>query len=243
MTFTTRNLNLDADYCQEHSLDQGSGTYLAVTVADSGSGIEESILSHIFDPFFTTKEQGQGTGLGLAGVYGCVRNHHGSVEVASEVGKGTAFTLYLPALANVDHTIPQISRDLPLTGSERILVVDDEEIVRNLAERMLIKAGYQVVSCENGEEALRLYRTAIGAIDLVVLDMMMPKMNGHDTFAAMKQFNPDVKVLLMSGFSDRDVQGDLTEGIVGFIHKPFQMRTFLMKVRSALDLRTKVRQT
>ena len=120
-----------------------------------------------------------------------------------------------------------------------ILVVDDEEIVRNLAERMLVKAGYKVYSCQDGEEAIQLYRTAVNRIDLVLLDMMMPKMNGRDTFTALKKFNPDVKVLLMSGFSDQDVQGILSQGIVGFLHKPFQMKSLLFKVREALDTRVR----
>ncbi|MGB5139360.1 MAG: PAS domain S-box protein, partial [Candidatus Zixiibacteriota bacterium] len=235
LVFATRNVSLDDEYCRRHSLDFGPGNYIAITVSDTGIGIDEAVLAHIFDPFFTTKEQGQGTGLGLAGVYGCVRNHHGSVEVNSEVGKGSAFTLYLPAQSAVSIGERPGQAEVSLEGRERVLVVDDEEIVRNLAEKMLTKAGYQVITCVDGAEAVQLYRTAIGSIDLVLLDMIMPRMNGRDTYVALKKFNPSVRVLMMSGFADTDVQQIINQGIAGFVHKPFQMRVFLAKVREALD--------
>lgn len=242
LIITTRNVYLDAHYCERHSLERGPGEYISITVSDTGVGIEDKILSHIFDPFFTTKEQGKGTGLGLAGVYGCVRSHAGCVEVASCVGKGSAFTLYFPVLEVTALPSTTDYADVNVDGRERILLVDDEEIVRNLAERMLTKAGYKIISCEDGEEAVQLYRTGMNAIDLVLLDMMMPKMNGRDTYAALKKFNPDVKVLIMSGFSGQDIQEFMQEGILGYIAKPFQMRAFLVKVREALDMQTKVRQ-
>ncbi len=242
LILATRNVYLDYDFCRRHTLERGPGEYLAITVSDTGVGIDEKILDHIFDPFFTTKEQGQGTGLGLAGVYGCVRSHSGSVEVVSDVGKGSAFTLYFPVFETTLLPSSNEIAEIKVDGRERILLVDDEEVVRNLAERMLTKAGYQVITCADGLEAVQLYRTAINSIDLVLLDMMMPKMNGRDTFAALKKFNPNVKVLIMSGFSDQDVQEFLREGILGYIAKPFQMRAFLVKVREALDLKIKVRQ-
>ena len=242
LALATHNVYLDYDFCRRHGLERGPGEYLAITVSDTGVGIDEKILDHIFDPFFTTKEQGQGTGLGLAGVYGCVRSHSGSVEVVSNVGEGSAFTLYFPVFETM--ALPSASEiaEIKIDGRERILLVDDEEVVRNLAERMLTKAGYQVITCVDGAEAVQLYRTAMNAIDLVLLDMMMPKMNGRDTFAALKKFNPSVKVLIMSGFSDQDVQEFLRDGILGYIAKPFQMRAFLVKVREALDLKTPIRQ-
>ena len=238
LTFKTHNVQLDEEYCRRHSLDYGPGAYIAITVSDTGIGIDEAILAHIFDPFFTTKEQGQGTGLGLAGVYGCVRNHHGTVEVSSEVGRGSAFTLYLPVSEAVSIADRGDVAEVSLDGRERILVVDDEEIVRHLAEKMLTKVGYKVITCVDGEEAVQLYRTAINSIDLVLLDMMMPKMNGRDTYAALKKFNPAVRVLMMSGFADTDVQQIINQGIAGFVHKPFQMKVFLAKVREALDSKT-----
>ena len=241
LTFTARNVRLDSEYCHRHSLERGPGEYISITVADTGIGIEEKYLAHIFDPFFTTKEQGKGTGLGLAGVYGCLKSHAGTVEVVSTVGKGSVFTLYFPAFETPE--LPSLSEfaNIQINGHERILLVDDEDIVRVLAERMLTKAGYQVITCKDGEEAVSLYRTAMNAIDLVLLDLMMPKMNGRDTFAALQKFNPEVKVLIMSGFSDDDLQELMREGIIGYIQKPFQMQSFLLKIREALQLPQRVR--
>ncbi|GEM_PF-1176553 len=235
LTFRTENVHLDDGYCHLHSLDLGAGEYLAVSVTDTGIGMDEGVMAHIFDPFFTTKAQGQGTGLGLAGVYGCLRNHHGSVEVTSRLGGGSTFTLLFPvAIEDYKHVAPS-ERRLKLTGEERILLVEDEEVVRNLAVKILTNAGYSVTACADGPEAIKLYRNGVNDYDLILLDMMMPNMHGKDVFAALKLVNPQVCVVLMSGYSDCDVQEVLDQGITGFVPKPFLSKQLLQSVREALD--------
>lgn len=235
LTFRTANVHLDQDFCRRNSLDLGPGQYIALSVADTGIGIDETLLAHIFDPFFTTKEQGQGTGLGLAGVYGCARNHRGCVEVHSEVGKGSVFTMYLPAFETTEAPRPPQVLERATDGRERVLLVDDEQVVRNLAERILTRAGYKVFACENGEEAVAFYRAAFSSIDLVLLDMVMPRLNGLDALAELRKINPGVKAMILSGFSDHDGNALAQLGAAGFIPKPFQMQELLRAVREALD--------
>ncbi len=238
LTFQTENVHLDETYCQLHSLDLGAGDYLAVSLTDTGIGMDEAVMAHIFDPFFTTKAQGQGTGLGLSGVYGCLRNHHGSVEVTSQLGGGSTFRLLFPVTAEQQKQAVPSERRLQLTGEERLLLVEDEEVVRNLAIKILTNAGYRVTACADGPEAVALYRDGASEFDLILLDMMMPNMHGKDVFAAMKQINPHVCVLLMSGYSDSNVQEVLDQGIKGFIPKPFRSKQLLQKIREALDTTT-----
>ena len=238
LTFETESVHLDETYCQLHSLDLGVGDYLAISVTDTGIGMDEAVMAHIFDPFFTTKEQGQGTGLGLAGVYGCLKNHHGSIEVTSQPGSGSTFRLLFPVTVEEHEQAVPSERRLKLTGEERLLLVEDEEVVRNLATRILTNAGYRVTACADGPEAITLYRDKAAEFDLVLLDMVMPRMHGKDVFAAMKLVNPHVRALLMSGYTDSDVQEVLDQGIKGFIPKPFSSRQLLQKIREALDTTT-----
>lgn len=236
LKFVTENVQCSEEYCRIHSLDSGQGEYLAVSVIDSGTGIDKSLISHIFDPFFTTKEQGQGTGLGLAGVYGCLKNHHGTIEVETEPGKGSVFRLIFPIIkAEAEHDQIVKKTEAELTGKEHILIADDEAMVRDLAERMLTKSGYKVTKCADGAEAIESYHKAKDKIDLVLLDIIMPRMNGKDAFAAMKRDNPSVRTILMSGYSDHNVAETLEQGMVGFLPKPFQMKQLLAIVREALD--------
>ncbi len=235
LTFHSENVQLDADFCRRHGLESSVTDYIALSVHDTGTGIDEALIGHIFDPFFTTKEQGQGTGLGLAGVYGCVRNHKGCVEVKSQVGKGSSFTLYLPVFETAESPRPPQMLERETDGRERILVVDDETVVRNLAERILSRAGYKVFTCENGAEAADFYRTAHASIDAVILDMIMPRLNGIDTLAELRRVNPDVKVVFLSGYAE-NIGDTLREyGAAGFIQKPFQMQELLEGIRRVLD--------
>jgi two-component system cell cycle sensor histidine kinase/response regulator CckA len=238
LKFETENVHLDDDFCQLHSLDLGAGDYLAISVTDTGIGMDEEVMAYIFDPFFTTKEQGQGTGLGLAGVYGCLKNHHGSIEVISQPGSGSTFKLLFPVTIAENQSVPPNLRRLKLTGEERLLLVEDEELVRNLAFKILTNAGYHVTACADGMEAVALYREKAADFDLVLLDMMMRKMHGKDAFVEMKLVNPDVCALLMSGYTDYDVQELLDLGIKGFIAKPFHSKQLLQKIREALESTT-----
>ena len=191
---------------------------------------------HLFEPFFTTKEQGKGTGLGLASVYGAIRNHKGAVQVQSELGHGTTFTIRLPlpdALpVAVDPVVPDAAAPQRPAG---ILFVDDEGLVRELVSDMLRSVGHKVATCADGAEAVAYYREAWASIDLVILDMVMPKMNGRDTFLALRRINPKVKALLASGHSlDGEAQAVLDEGALGFVPKPFEQTELARKVAEAL---------
>ncbi len=222
--FATAIRSLDTDYCAQVPYDLQPGPYLCLCVTDNGIGIPQAMLDHIFEPFFTTKEIGQGTGLGLASVYGTVKQHRGAINVYSEPGHGTTFRIYLPpedsasAYESSDSTRSAVLAPAPL----RLLVVDDEEMFRQLSVDLLSPLGYQVVTMADGPAAIAYYADHWRDIDLVVLDMIMPKMGGPETFTALAAINPAVKVLLASGYSlNGTAQGLLDQGVAGFIQKPF----------------------
>jgi PAS domain S-box-containing protein len=224
------------EYVKTH-LGAQPGTYAVVSVTDTGYGMDRETLERVFDPFFTTKEKGKGTGLGLAMVYGVVKNHGGSVQVYSEPGEGATFKVYLPVDGRPE--AKEISQyNVPQNGSEIILVVDDEESILSLARDMLESHGYKALLAGGGEEAIEIYRGRNGAIDLVILDMIMPKMGGLETFLQLKQLDPHVKAILSTGYSQNGkAQKILDSGARGFLQKPYQLNALLSKVRSVLDAR------
>jgi PAS domain S-box-containing protein len=211
------------------------GQYIRVNVTDTGVGIPREFQERIFEPFFTTKELGQGTGMGLAMVYGIVRNHGGVVRVYSEVGHGTTFRVYLPLVDHQTEDREPEETESTLSGSGRILVVDDEEVVRTLLDDMLTALGYDVVLASNGREAVDYYRMFGGDVDLVILDMVMPEMDGRECFLAIKAMNPEVRAILSTGYSrDGAAQEILNEGMVGFVQKPFRVNHLSQVVHRAL---------
>ncbi len=210
-----------------------AGQYVILTVTDTGSGMDTEVQKNLFDPFFTTKEKGRG--LGLAMVYGIVQGHRGAVQVESEPGQGSTFRVYLPV---VSHKVEEKeSEDARIRGgSEMVLVVDDEEPVRTMLEQILKKEGYNVLLASDGVEATELYAEQSKSIDLVVLDIIMPRMGGSETFKRLKEINPEVKVLLSSGYSEEGhARNILTDGAIGFIHKPYTLQEVLRRVRDILD--------
>ncbi|MBI5805364.1 PAS domain S-box protein [candidate division TA06 bacterium] len=239
LIYSTDLVNLDKEYILQHNYKIEPGHYVQVSVEDTGSGMTDEVKRHLFEPFFTTKEKGRGTGLGLAGVYGCIKNHGGSVEVYSEPGRGTAVKLYLPLYADLaDSGEPDFTRlqELPAAGTGSILIVDDEDMIRTIAAQILKTAGYRVQTCVDGQEAVELYARDHGSIDLVIMDMVMPKLDGREAFAKMQKINPKVKVLLSSGFSeDGDAQAILQDGAQGFIQKPYRSAELLMRVQQAMQ--------
>jgi two-component system, cell cycle sensor histidine kinase and response regulator CckA len=195
--------------------------YIKVCVRDSGTGMPKDILNQIFEPFFTTKQEGKGTGLGLATVYGIVKNHHGYIFCESVPEEGTTFTLYFPVTKK---TVMEEPKELtPVRGTATVLVVDDEEHIRKLITRMLQNLGYTVLVAKNGRVAIDIYKEQKEAIDLILLDMIMPEMAGRETYHTLRDMNPDVKVLLASGYSQDKVAIELLQkGVLGFIQKPFR---------------------
>jgi PAS domain S-box-containing protein len=201
-----------------------AGNYVLLTVTDTGIGMYKKTMERIFDPFFTTKEMGRGTGLGLASAYGIIKAHGGYIDVDSRRGHGTTFSIYLPAtekeVQRVVRTAERVAK-----GTGKVLLVDDEEVVLEVGQELLEATGYTVLTAKDGKEAIKVYRKNRDNIDIVVLDMVMPNMGGGEAYDRMKEMNPNVKVLLSSGFSiDGEASEILERGCSGFIQKPFTMK-------------------
>jgi len=224
LTFTTKNVVLDDNARCEHTAELADGSYIEITVCDTGRGMDSTTCSQIFEPFFTTKEVGEGSGMGLASVYGCVKSHYGSIQVDSSPGQGTTFKLLLHAAeaACDPGDKPGALKMSKETG--HILVVDDEGIVREFVSTALQTLGYSVSLCADGHEAVEYFTGHHQDIDLVILDLVMPVLNGPDTFKQLKAIDPNVKVLLSSGFTQNQTSSDLiAEGALGLLNKPFKI--------------------
>jgi len=214
------------------------GRYILVTVRDTGTGMPPEVLERAFDPFFTTKEPGRGTGLGLSQVYGIVKQHKGHISIESEVGRGTLVSVYLPELVQEAPPEEEGEEEVP-RGSETVLVVEDEEGVRESLRGILEGLGYKVLTASDGEEGLRLYGEHLGKIDLVLSDMVMPRMGGRELYRRLKEMDPDARVLILSGYGlGEDVRELISEGVVGFVQKPISMRELARKLREALEGRS-----
>lgn len=213
------------------------GTYCLISVSDTGTGIDEKIIDRVFEPFFTTKEVGKGTGLGLSMVYGIVKQHRGSVLISSETGVGTTFRIYLPVLEDREGTKELKRSHLLAGGTETLLVVEDEELVKSYLTKTLGKAGYRVLAAGDGEEAMTLFRE-YADIALILSDMAMPRKNGKELLTEMLRIKPEIKVIFISGYSANvmDFKGMQQAGLE-FIMKPFTKNEILGKVREVLDRR------
>lgn len=236
LTIETQNVTLDQDYCRLHP-DATPGDYVRLSVRDTGIGIEEKNMEKIFEPFFTTKEEGKGTGLGLATVYGIVRQSGGHIEVESKVKLGAAFRIYLPRAVRPEaQAVPQFEKPKPKRGSETILLVEDNELVRDLAKSILEQYGYRVYEAANGEEALSLYEREQLHPDLLLTDVVMPAMGGRQLAENLIRQRPDLKVLYLSGYTDDSIlRHKVSESRADFLHKPFTPESLAFKVREVLD--------
>lgn len=211
------------------------GPHAQISFSDTGSGMSPEVMSRIFEPFFTTKEQGKGTGLGLSMVYGIVRNHGGAISVTSEEGKGTRFEIHLPMVGDTDSIGPRRRRAEPAKGSGTVLVIDDEPVVRNSASRLLRRLGYTALTAADGDEALRLYQHRDPVIDLVLIDLNMPGMDGHQCFVELRRIDPHVRAILSTGYGlDGKAEAAIQEGMVGFLPKPYNMTELADVVHAAL---------
>jgi PAS domain S-box-containing protein len=211
------------------------GQYLAMAVSDTGQGMDESTRKRVFEPFFTTKGLDRGNGLGLASCYGVIKAHGGYIDVESKPGKGSRFTIYLPA-SNQPVSTEYDDCDQCFLGSETILVVDDEPMVLEVTREILELLGYRVLTADSGGEAIRIYREEGDSIDLIILDMIMPEMGGDKTFEALHRLDPHIKVLLASGYSMEGKAAIMLEqGCAGFIQKPFDLPSISLKLREILE--------
>lgn len=224
ITFTTAAVVLDETFCRHHPHDLRPGPYILIGVSDTGTGMDEKTQKHIFEPFFTTKPAGAGSGMGLAAVYGTVRNHLGSVAFTSALGHGTEFRIWLPLAKTAEIVEVAKKAEAPVKGAAHVLVAEDEEGVRRTLKAILVALGYQVTLCNDGQDAVDFYKTSWRDVNLVILDMVMPRMGGLDAFLAMQAINPSLRAILCSGYSmSGNVQKILDAGVKRFIQKPFQI--------------------
>jgi two-component system cell cycle sensor histidine kinase/response regulator CckA len=233
LTLKTRNVTLDEAYVRNYKVNPGN--YVMVSVTDTGLGIDDRTKERIFEPFFTSREMGRGRGLGLASAYGIIRGHQGIINIYSEEGQGTTFNIFLPATdkAAVKETVPPKGL---LEGTETILFVDDEDVIIDVNREILESLGYKVVAAKSGQEAIEVYRKLQGKIDLIILDMIMPGMDGEMTYDSLKKVNADVRVILSSGYSKNEqAKAILEKGCQAFIQKPFSISDLSMTIRQVLD--------
>jgi two-component system, cell cycle sensor histidine kinase and response regulator CckA len=233
----TNNIFLDQHVIRPFQIVPGK--YVKISITDTGIGMDETILQRIFEPFFTTKEMGRGIGLGLASVYGIIKNHGGFIDVHSEKGKGAVFYIYLPAVdgQNTFQNKNVESADIIASGTETILLVDDEDMIIDVSRQLLERLGYTVLAAGSGRGAIEIYKNHLNEISLVIIDMIMPDLNGGETYDELKKINPDIKVLLASGYSlDGQAQNIIDRGCNGFIQKPFNIKKLSHKIRTVLDI-------
>jgi PAS domain S-box-containing protein len=235
LSISTQNQTLDESFCRFHA-GARPGAYVLLSIRDSGQGMSKETREHIFEPFFTTKKFGEGTGLGLSMVYGIVKNHSGYITCESELGKGTAFKIYLPAAQSSEALTTAETTAGPHGRGETILVVDDEAFLRDLLERILTEYDYEVMTAADGASAIALYREQIGEIDVVILDLLMPGMGGRRCLKELLHIDPQAKILFASGYSpDGSSEQALEMGARGFIGKPYRISELLQRIREALD--------
>jgi PAS domain S-box-containing protein len=233
LSLETNIVALDEVYCKSNKIEPGR--YVNVSIKDTGAGMDEATRLRIFDPFFTTKEKSRGTGMGLASALGIIKNHGGMIAVDSEVGHGTTFNIFLP------FSDKEAYREVPtdgscITGSANILLVDDEEFIVVVCQTMLEKLGYRVIVCGGGQEAVKVITDMGNEIDLVILDMIMPGMDGGSTFDHIREIQPDMPVLLSSGYSiDGHADNIIRKGCNGFIQKPYNISELSQKIKKMLD--------
>ena len=239
LTIETGNVDLDQNYAATHP-EVKPGRYVMLAMTDTGSGMTPEVQAHIFEPFFTTKEPGKGTGLGLATVYGIVKQSGGSVYLYSEVGRGTTIKVYLPAVKNVVSTGKSLHGvKINATGTEMILLVEDEDAVRSMVHLVLQQLGYTILEARRGAEAIRLCEQHEGKIHLLVTDVVMPEMGGRQLAEHVTQLRPGIKVLYLSGYTDDAVvRHGVLQAEVAFLQKPFTMAALANKVRQVLDEKT-----
>jgi two-component system cell cycle sensor histidine kinase/response regulator CckA len=235
LTIKTYNKDIDRDLAQLY-LNAKPGKYICVKVSDTGIGMRPEVIERLFEPFFTTKSEKSGIGLGLAVVYGIVRNHNGFFDVQSTLGEGSSFEIFLPILEELAKNSVEVQHKPSLTqGKGAVLIVDDEIQMRELAVTTLKQCGYHTIVAEDGVEALSMYRKSKAEINLVILDVIMPKMGGWECFRKLKELNPHIKVLIMTGYTtDGSVDDFLKEGAQDVIMKPFDLDTFTNTVNRVL---------
>jgi CheY-like chemotaxis protein len=232
----TEDVTLDAKDCKPYQIEPGR--YVHISVTDTGIGMDQKTIKRIFDPFFSTKEKTRGTGLGLASAYGIIKNHGGIINARSEIGSGTTFDIYLPVSEKiVDDEF--ISKKSISKGTETVLLVDDEDMIIDVGQALLTKLGYRVIGVHSGKEAVEVIHRQGDGVDLVILDMIMPKMDGGKTFDRIRDICPQIPVMLSSGYAmNSQAEKIMNRGCDGFIQKPFNIYELSQKIRKILGKKT-----
>jgi len=232
----TENINLSDQYLKRTGMEIDSGYYIHLSVQDTGVGIEPENIKLIFDPFYTTKDIGEGTGLGLATVYGTIQDHKGTILVDSAIGLGTTFHIYLPAFED-QNILASYDKNEVIFHSGTVLMIDDEEIIRQMGLEILTHLGYQVFTAENGIKGLEVFRNLKNKIDVVIIDLNMPKMNGIDCFKELKIIKPNVKVILSTGYINYlENKNLMSEGFSGFVNKPYKQSQLSQELKRVIEL-------
>jgi two-component system cell cycle sensor histidine kinase/response regulator CckA len=237
LTIECKKVKLEQMIYQHTIAIQPPGEYVLLSISDTGIGIDKETQARIFEPFFTTKDRGKGTGLGLSTVYGIIKQSGGFIWVYSEPGQGTTFKIYFPLLSATSQRRTFVTETVDgLNGNETVLLVEDEKMVRELAERILTEFGYKVLVAENGEVAKQIFEQQKEKIQIVVTDIIMPGISGRDLAAHIKKENPDIKLLYISGYSDEAIlHHNKIDNGSEFLQKPFTAQKFVRRVRQILD--------
>ncbi len=235
LSITASNFYVDESYAQMN-IEANVGQYIVITVSDTGTGIPPKILDRIFEPFFTTKEHGKGTGLGLSTSLGIVKSHGGFIDVQSEVGRGTAFRIYLPAIkTKIQGTEEHKPDELPVGYGELILVAEDEGSIREITSSTLKTYGYKVLTAEDGAQAVAEYAQNTDKIKVILMDMMMPVMDGHASIRAVRKINPEVKIIAVSGLAEKDRLANVADYTNAFLPKPYTAERLLKTIHDVLS--------
>lgn len=236
LTLFTDKIIPDSNFIIRFPEASSDNAYIKISIKDTGVGIDEDVMKHIFEPFYTTKKDNAGTGLGLAMVYGILKQHRGFIDIYSQPGRGSIFSIFLPLIEDSAPAASDNNRNIIVPGEGLILFVDDEEAVLKISKRILDLCGYNVMTAVNGFEALDLYKENCSKITAVVIDFSMPSMSGLEVYEKMKLINPDVKALLISGFMESQVMSMAKEkGITHFLSKPFSAAELSVKLKSLID--------
>jgi CheY-like chemotaxis protein len=235
LTIATQNIVFDKTYCSAHAGFM-PGEYVLLAVSDNGCGMDKQVLDNLFEPFFTTKGVGKGTGLGLATIYGIVKQNNGFINVYSEPGEGTSFKIYLPRIQASETAKAPIIEKEPSRGAETVLLVEDEKAILRLGKMILERYGYTVIAAESPAEALTFVKEYHGPIDLLITDVVMPGMNGKELKERITAIIPEIRVLFMSGYTANVIAyHGVIEEDVQYLQKPFSVKTLAAKVREVLE--------